>query len=74
MKKRLERDMDNKLIGGVIAGIANYFNHDITLWRLGFIVGLVFTGFFPLALVYLLAWAIMPAGFGGPDVTYVVHE
>lgn len=74
MKKRLERDEENKLIAGVIAGIANYFDHDITLWRLGFIVGLVLTGFFPLGVAYLVAWVIMPVGNGTPDVEYVVSE
>jgi phage shock protein C len=57
--KRLYRDESNKMLGGVCAGLAEYFGIDVTLVRIGFVlVGLlthVFTPFW-----YLILWAIMP--------------
>ena len=67
MTKRLYRSKGNVLVAGVLAGIAEYFEHDPTLWRLGFIVLLVLTGIFPGILIYLIAWIIVPRE---PDVVY----
>ncbi len=58
--KRLYRSRTNKILGGVLAGLAEYFNQDPTLWRLGFIVVLFITGLMPFMLVYLIAWIIIP--------------
>ncbi len=56
-KKRIFRDTDNRIIGGVAAGVAAYFNID-TLWiRLIFII-LFFSGFG--FLFYLIMWLIIP--------------
>lgn len=56
--KKLTRDTANGKIGGVCAGIAEYFGWDVTLVRLVW-------AFFGLAggtgvLFYLAAWVIMP--------------
>ena len=58
--KRLYRSRENKLIGGVLAGLAEHFNQHPTLWRLGFIIVLLITGLMPFVLVYLIAWVIIP--------------
>lgn len=60
MKKRLYRSPDTALIGGVLAGMADYFNQDVVWWRLGFITALVLTGLMPGVLLYLIAWVIIP--------------
>ncbi len=60
MSKKLYRSADNKLIAGVCAGLAEYFDHDPTLWRLGFALFLVVTGFMPGIVLYLIAWIVMP--------------
>ncbi len=57
---KLYRSRTNKILGGVVAGLAEYFNQDPTLWRLGFIILLLITGLMPFALVYLIAWIIVP--------------
>lgn len=55
--KRLYRDGDNGLLGGVAAGIAAYLNLDPVIVRILFIV-LCFTGFgVPL---YIILWVIVP--------------
>lgn len=62
-RKRLTRDLDNRMIGGVCAGIANYFDIDPTLVRVLF-VALTVTGGSGL-LVYLLLWIVIPGERGG---------
>ena len=42
-KKRLHRNTNNKVIGGVCSGLADYFDVDATLVRVGFLVA--FFGF-----------------------------
>lgn len=58
--KKLTKGSDKKL-AGVLSGVAEYFNLDPTLVRVGFMVVAVFTGFFPAVLVYLIAALIMPS-------------
>ena len=60
MKKRLYRSRENKFVAGVLAGAAEYFDHDPTLWRLAFLFLLVLTGFMPGVLFYLIAWVVIP--------------
>lgn len=52
--KRLYRDENNKILGGVCAGIANYFGIDSLIVRILFVVTGV--GFF----VYILLWIFLP--------------
>ncbi len=60
MKKRLERDKENQLVAGVLAGLADYFNQDPRLFRIVAIIFLIVTGVFPGLLFYLVAWIMMP--------------
>jgi phage shock protein C len=59
-QKRLCRSRKNVLVAGVCAGLAEYFDHDPTLWRLGFALFLVITGVMPGVLLYIIAWIVMP--------------
>jgi len=67
MEKKLQRDTRNKVIGGVCAGLANYFDIDAALVRVLFAVLLLCasTGFW----LYLILWVVMPAGQGTQDET-----
>ena len=64
--KRLFRDPDNKVIGGVCSGIAAYFGWDVTILRIILIVLAlpIFTnGAFiikGIVLFYVIAWIIIP--------------
>ncbi len=60
MKKRLERDRENQLVAGVLAGVAEYFEQDPRLFRIIAILFLVVTGVFPGLLFYIVAWIMMP--------------
>ncbi|MFV0553278.1 MAG: PspC domain-containing protein [Mangrovibacterium sp.] len=55
--KKLYRSQ-NKMIAGVCAGVAEYFNIDPTIVRLAFAFSLIFVGFGFWA--YIIAWIIMP--------------
>jgi len=58
--KRLYREVDNKILGGVCSGIAVYFNIDTTLVRIVF--GLLpFLSFGVIIPVYLVLWIAVPA-------------
>ena len=57
--KRLFRDPDNKVVGGVCAGVSNYLGLGDAIWlRLALVVSFFFfgTGF----LLYLILWIIIP--------------
>ncbi len=59
IKKRLFRDPDHAMIGGVAAGFAHYLGIDVTLMRILFIILLFLTkGSF--LLIYILLWIIIP--------------
>ena len=62
MEKKLQRDTKNKVIGGVCAGLANYFDMDASLLRLllAFMILFAGTGFW----LYIILWIVMPAGNG----------
>ena len=57
--KKLYRSK-HKAIGGVCAGLAEYFNMDIALFRILYLVFSILSVAFPGAIVYLLMWAIIP--------------
>ena len=60
-KKTLSRDTDNKMLGGVASGLAEYMNWDVTVVRLILLFclfavqGSVFA--------YILAWIIVPGKY-----------
>jgi phage shock protein PspC (stress-responsive transcriptional regulator) len=57
-------------IAGVCAGIAEYFDADVTLIRLAWIVLTIVPGaFFGGVLAYVLAWVIMPDMNPAPSTT-----
>jgi len=56
-KRRLYRDPDNKIIGGVSSGLATYFNIDPIWVRLAFVL-LTFYGMS--ILVYIILWIAIP--------------
>jgi phage shock protein C len=58
--KRLVRRTDNKMIGGVCAGVADYFGLDPTLVRVLTVVGAVL-GLGSVVIAYVVAWAVMPS-------------
>jgi len=58
--KKLTRSRSNVLVAGVCAGMAEYFNQDPTIWRLGFVFFLLISGLMPGILMYIIAWIVLP--------------
>jgi phage shock protein PspC (stress-responsive transcriptional regulator) len=57
--RRLHRDIDNNLLGGVCSGIAAYFNVDIVWIRLAFVLLFLLKGAGLIA--YIILWIVVPA-------------
>lgn len=60
MTKRLYRSRKLRQVAGVCGGIAEYFNVDVTVVRLGVVIATIATGIVPGTLVYLVAMVIVP--------------
>ncbi len=58
----LRRSRSNRMIAGVVGGLAKYFGIDPTLARVLYVVGSIISVAFPGILVYVLLWAIIPQG------------
>lgn len=56
------RSSNEKKLGGVCAGIADYIDTDPTVIRVLWIVLTFFTAVFPGILLYIILWVVMPAG------------
>jgi len=63
--RRVYRLIHDKKIAGVCAGLARYFDVDVTLIRLAVVTGIVLSGGLGL-LAYVVAWIIMPVDRGAP--------
>lgn len=57
---RLRRSRSNKMIAGVLGGLAQYFGFDPTLARVLYVILSVVSVGFPGILVYIILWIIMP--------------
>ena len=62
MSRKLTRS-DDRLLGGVCAGIAEYFDLDPTLVRIAYLVLSIISIGFPGALVYIILWIVIPPKF-----------
>ena len=60
-KKTLSRDTDNKMLGGVASGLAEYMNWDVTVVRLILLFCLFAVQGSVLA--YILSWIIVPGKY-----------
>lgn len=60
VNKKLYRDVRHSVFGGVIAGLAQYLNRDVTIMRILAVVLTICTYFWPCVIVYLIAWMIIP--------------
>nr|MBA3286100.1 PspC domain-containing protein [Nitrosopumilus sp.] len=59
VKKRLFRDPDDKVLGGVCSGISKYLGIDPIWLRLAFVV-LTLLGVGTFIIIYIILWVIMP--------------
>ncbi len=57
-KKRLFRNIDDRMLGGVCSGLGAYFNIDATWVRIAFLLALFLAG--GSGLVYIVLWIVIP--------------
>jgi len=61
MSRRLTRSNDS-VIAGVCGGLADYFDLDPSLVRIGYLLVSILSAAFPGLLIYLILWAVVPRG------------
>ena len=54
----LKRNTNNKIIGGVCSGLADFLGIDAVLVRLAFVLAFLFWGAGPI--IYIILWLLMP--------------
>jgi phage shock protein PspC (stress-responsive transcriptional regulator) len=54
------RKADGRMLAGVCAGLAERFDVSVTVLRLAFVIGALFSGFGPAVILYVVLWVIMP--------------
>lgn len=59
-QKKLVRPLKGRMVAGVAMGLANYFNIDVTLVRLGWLF-LLLPGGLPGLIPYLICWIVIPS-------------
>jgi phage shock protein C len=57
----LRRSHDKRMIAGVLGGIAERFDLNVTLLRVLYVIVSIASAAFPGILVYLLLWLLIPA-------------
>ncbi len=57
--RRLHRSRTQRMLGGVAGGLAEYFDVDATIVRLGLIAALIFGHVITFTL-YIAAWLLLP--------------
>ena len=62
MRKPLRRSRSNRMIAGVVGGLAEFWSLDPTLARVIFVVVSIISAAFPGLLVYGILWLIIPEG------------
>lgn len=64
-RRKLYRDEEHRVLGGICAGLGHYFDIDPAWFRLGFLLSLIFfgTGIF----IYLVLWIIVPVATTAED-------
>ena len=62
LKAPLRRSRSDRMIAGVIGGLAKHFGIDLTLARVLYVLVSIGSAAFPGILVYVLLWALVPEG------------
>lgn len=55
------RRREGRMIAGVCAGLAERFEIPVTVLRLAFVLGALFSWLGPAVILYIVLWVIMPA-------------
>jgi phage shock protein PspC (stress-responsive transcriptional regulator) len=64
LKEPLRRSRSDRMIAGVVGGLAHRFGIDPTLARAAYVVVSILSAAFPGALVYVILWIVVPEESG----------
>jgi phage shock protein PspC (stress-responsive transcriptional regulator) len=64
----LRRWRERRIVAGVMGGIADHFDLNVTLLRILYVIVSIASAAFPGILVYLLLWLLIPARRPGDAV------
>lgn len=56
----LRRSRRDRMIAGVVGGLADYFGIDSSLLRVIYVLVSIFSAAFPGTLVYIILWIVVP--------------
>ena len=56
----LRRSRSNRMIAGVVGGLAEYVGIDVSLARILYVLVSIMSAAFPGILVYIVAWIVIP--------------
>lgn len=59
-EKKLTRSRKDKMLGGVLGGIARHYGFDVTVLRIIYVLVSLFSAAFPGIIVYLILWVLIP--------------
>lgn len=68
--KNLHLSQDDKMIAGVLGGVAKYLKIDSTFMRVIWVLVTVFSGLVPGVVVYVVAWIIMAESSHTPTTSH----
>jgi phage shock protein C len=57
----LRRSRSNRVIAGVVGGLAEHFGLDPTLARVIYVLASIFSAAFPGIIVYIVLWILIPS-------------
>ncbi|HEY1140297.1 MAG TPA: PspC domain-containing protein [Lysobacter sp.] len=60
--RTLSRSRHDRMVAGVLGGIARRFGWNSTLLRVLYVLGSIVSAAFPGLLVYLILWLLIPEG------------
>lgn len=64
------RRSDDRMIAGVCSGLAHQFDISVSVVRLAFAIGAIFSGFGPAVILYVILWVVMPV----EDSRYAIED
>ncbi|MDN4526368.1 PspC domain-containing protein [Fictibacillus fluitans] len=57
---KFERSRTNNMVSGIIGGLSQNIGLNATILRILFLILLIFTGFFPMGLIYIVLTFVIP--------------
>jgi phage shock protein PspC (stress-responsive transcriptional regulator) len=67
---KLQRAPDDKVVAGVLGGLARYLGWDASRLRIGYVLVSLLSAGFPGLLVYIVLWFLMPVGPAGREFKF----